>query len=231
MEKQNLNKKELIKKDDFIELEFTGYSEGKVFDSNIEKDLKELSKKAKPQKSIIIVGQKMLVPGLDKALEGKEIGKEHKIELSYEEGFGARKRDLVRTIPLKVFTQQKINPYPGATLMLDNHLAKIITISGARVVTDFNNPLSGKDISYKFKAKRKIIENKEKAEAFFTNFLRFVPNLEEKDGKIILKGPKILEQVIETFKVKFQELVGAELGFKEEEIKKEHSKKKQDKTD
>ena len=231
MEKQNSNKKELIKKNDFIDLEFTGYSEGKVFDSNIEKDLKELSKDAKPQKSVIIVGQKMVVPGLDKALEGKEIGKEYQIELSYEEGFGARKRELVRTIPLKVFTKQKINPYPGATLMLDNHLAKIITISGARVVTDFNNPLSGKDISYKFKAKRKITSTKEKAESFFTNFMRFVPNLEEKDGRIILKGPKILEQVIETFKVKFKELVGAELGFKEEEIKEIPSDKKQDKTD
>jgi len=231
MEKQNSSKKELIKKNDFIELEFTGYSEGKVFDSNIPEDLKEISKDAKPQKSIIIVGQKMVVPGLDNALEGKEIGKEYQIELSYEEGFGARKRELVKTIPLKVFTQQKINPYPGATLMLDNHLAKIITVSGARVVTDFNNPLSGKDISYKFKAKRKVTATKEKAESFFTNFMRFAPNLEEKDGKIILKGPKILEQVIETFKVKFKELVGAELGFKEEEIKEKPSEKKQDKTD
>jgi len=105
MEKQNPNKKELIKKNDFIELEFTGYSAGKVFDSNIEQDLKEISKEAKPQKSTIIVGQKMVVPGLDKALEGKEIGKEYQIELSYEEGFGERKRELVRTIPLKVFTQ------------------------------------------------------------------------------------------------------------------------------
>ena len=231
MKEQDTNKKEVIKKNDFIELEFTGYSEGKVFDSNIEEDLKQVSKDAKPQKSIIIVSQKMVVPGLDKALEGKEIGKEYKIDLSYEEGFGARKRELVKTIPLKVFTQQKINPYPGATLMLDNHLAKIITISGARVVTDFNNPLSGKPISYKFKIKRKVTNNKEKAESFFTNFMRFVPKLEEEKDKIILKGPKILEQVIETFKPKFKELVGLDLGFKEEEIKENSPKEKQDKKD
>ena len=231
MPEKNSSKEEPIEKNDFIELEFTGYSEGKVFDSNIEEDLKEISKEAKPQKSVIIIGQKMVVPGLDKALEGKEIGKEYQIELSYEEGFGARKRELVKTIPLKVFTQQKINPYPGATLMLDNHLAKIITISGARVVTDFNNPLSGKDISYKFKVKRKITEKKEKAEAFFINFLRFSPKLEEEKGKIILKGPKILEKVIETFKLKFKELVGTDLDFKEEEIKKTTSNKSKVKKD
>ncbi len=231
MKEQDTNKKEVIKKNDFIELEFTGYSKGKVFDSNIEEDLKQVSKDAKPQKSIIIVSQKMVVPGLDKAIEGKEIGKEYNIDLSYEEGFGARKRELVKTIPLKVFTQQKINPYPGATLMLDNHLAKIITISGARVVTDFNNPLSGKPISYKFKIKRKVTESKEKAESFFTNFMRFVPKLEEEKDKIILKGPKILEQVIETFKPKFKELVGLDLGFKEEAIKENLPKEKQDKKD
>jgi|TARA_Y100000310_G_scaffold130566_1_gene129737 FKBP-type peptidyl-prolyl cis-trans isomerase 2 len=231
MKEQDTNKKEVIKKNDFIELEFTGYSEGKVFDSNIEEDLKQVSKDAKPQKSIIIVSQKMVVPGLDKAIEGKEIGKEYNIDLSYEEGFGARKRELVKTIPLKVFTQQKINPSPGATLMLDNHLAKIITISGARVVTDFNNPLSGKPISYKFKIKRKVTESKEKAESFFTNFMRFVPKLEEEKDKIILKGPKILEQVIETFKPKFKELVGLDLGFKEEAIKENPPKEKQDKKD
>ena len=224
MEEQNSNKKGITKKNDFVELEFTGYSNGEVFDSNILEDLKEISKEAKPQKTIVIVGQRMVVPGFDKELEGKEIGKEYHIEVQYKEGFGERKRELVKTIPLNVFTKQKINPYPGATLLLDNALAKIITVSGARVITDFNNPLSGKDLSYKFRIIKIIKEKKERASAFFNYFFKFSPEFEEGSGKIIVKGPKVFQNLVEGFKDKFKELVGSELSFKEVENKEDSVK-------
>lgn len=219
MEKKNSQKKELIKNNDFVELEFTGYANESVFDSNIPEDLKKISKDAKPQKTIVIVGQKMVVQGLDKELVGKEIGKEYKADVNYKEGFGERKRELVKTIPLRVFTKQKINPHPGATLLLDNALAKIITISGARVITDFNNPLAGKNLKYKFKAKKKVSEKKEKAETFFKHFLKFSPEFEETSEKVIVKGPKVLQNLVESFKEKFKELVGTDLDFKEVEKK------------
>ena len=36
-----------IKKSDFVEIKYTGYSQGKEFDSNIEEDLKKINPKAK----------------------------------------------------------------------------------------------------------------------------------------------------------------------------------------
>ncbi len=209
------------KKGDFVEIEFTGYYDGKVFDSNIAEDLKQLDPKAAPEKNIIVIGEKMVVPGLDKALEDKELNQEYKISLTYKEGFGERKRDLVKTIPLKVFTSQKINPRPGVSLLLDNHLAKVITVSGARVITDFNNPLAGKDIEYKFKIIRIVTDLKEKSEAFFQATLRHVPELEVEGDKVLIKGPKPFEGLVNAFKEQFKKLVGAELGFKEVEEKKE----------
>ena len=165
---------DVVKKDDFVELKYTGYANGKIFDSNIEMDLKELDEKAQPVKTIISVGNEMVVKGFDKALEGKEIGKEYEIILNKDEGFGERKRDLIKTIPLKVFHEKNVDPKPGMSFVVDNMLVRIITVSGARVIADFNNPLSGKEIKYKFTITRKVEDEKEKVECLFTTFFRFI---------------------------------------------------------
>ena len=214
--------KKLTKRNDFVEISFTGYHDRKPFDSNRPEDLKKINPDAKAEKTILIIGQDMVVPGLDKALEEKEIGKKYEVHILYKEGFGSRKRELVKTIPLNVFTKQKINPVPGQTLLLDKMLARIITISGARVITDFNNPLAGKDLDYEFTILRKVDDEKEKCKAFFKFFLRLEePNLEIQDKKVILTGPKPLEDLVANFKDKFKEIFGKDLEFKEEEKKEE----------
>ena len=45
------------KKNDFIELKYTGYANNEIFDSNIEEDLKKLNPKAKAEKFIIVICQ------------------------------------------------------------------------------------------------------------------------------------------------------------------------------
>jgi len=204
---------------------------GPFFGAFVEPDEKQMAKmkklnpEAKPEKTIIIIGQGMVVPGLDKALEEKELNKEYEINIPYKEGFGDRKRELVKTIPLKVFTEQKINPQPGATLFMDNMLARIITISGARVLTDFNNPLSGKDLSYKFKITRMITDEKEKLSTFFRFFLRLgEPDFELQDNKVILKGSKPLEAMVNMSKDKFKEIFKKDLEFKGEKEKEPEAK-------
>jgi FKBP-type peptidyl-prolyl cis-trans isomerase 2 len=215
-----------VKKKDFVEIKFSGYANNQLFDSNIEEDYKILDPegKAKPEKTIICIGEKMLVSGLDKQLEGKELGVEYSIEVNAKEGFGERNRNLIKIIPLKAFHEQKVSPQPGMMFTLDNALVKIIAVSGARVTADFNNPLAGKDLKYKITMTRKVEDINEKSEALFKFFLRFVPEFEVKE-KIIVKGPKILEQITSTFTGKFKELVGKDLGFEEKQPKKEGSEK------
>ena len=212
-----------INKNDFIEIKYTGYANNEIFDSNIEEDLKKLNPNSKPDKTIIAVGQEMVVKGLDDAFTGKEIGKEYTIKLSSKEAFGERKRDLIKTIPLKAFTEKKVSPYPGLVLTLDDLLVKIIAVSGARVITDFNNPLAGKEISYKFTIIRKVTEEKEKAEALFLVLFKFMPQYEIKEN-IIIKGPKALEILVKVYSEKFKELLGKPLAL--EEIKPEKKRKK-----
>jgi FKBP-type peptidyl-prolyl cis-trans isomerase 2 len=223
----------VIKKNDFVEIRFTGYSQGKIFDSNVEADLKQINPNAKPQKTALVVGHGMLVGGFDKALEGKEVGKEYTIELKAKDAFGERKKDLLKTIPLKVFTEKKIQPYPGLVLTIDDMLAKIITVSGARVVTDFNNPLSGKDVSYKFTVIKKIDDEKEKVQTLFEVTLGFAPEFEIKDN-IVIKGPKEFEALVKALGSRFKELLGKDLKFELKEEKKNEVKvedKKEEKTE
>jgi len=216
-----------IKKNDFVEIKYTGFANGSVFDSNIPEDLKKINEKAKVKETIIIIGQGMVVPGLDKALEEKEMGKEYEVTLSVKEGFGERKKDLVKTIPLKIFTEKNVLPRPGMVLALDNMIAKIITVSGARVITDFNNPLAGKELKYKFQIVKKVEDEKEKCKIVFEMLFRFVPKFEV--GKeVIVKGPKQMEMFINALKDKFKEIIGKDIKFELEEKKENKEEKKQD---
>lgn len=202
----------ITKRNDFVELKFTGYSNGIVFDSNIEEDLKKVHPNAKTEKMVVVIGEGFVVNGLDKELEGKEYDREYKIILEPKDAFGERKRELMKTIPLKIFHEQKVQPYAGLTLSMDGMLVKIIAVSGARVMTDFNNPMAGKKVEYKFTISRKIEDEKEKCDALFRGYLRMIPEYEIKE-EIIIKGPKFYEGIVNAFNDKFKVLIGKELKF------------------
>lgn len=216
---------EKTKKNDFVEIKFTGFANGEAFDSNIEEDLKKINPKATPENTLVIIGQGAIVTGLDKALEGKELGKEYEVSVPYKEGFGERRRDLIRTLPIKGFLEQKINPQVGMVLALDQNIVKIIAVSGSRVTADFNNPLAGKDLKYKFTISRFVTEDKEKAETSLKMLFQFIPEFEIKDKKVAVKFPKGLESMIDMYKEKFKELTGMELIFEEKKQEKRETKK------
>lgn len=219
MTNQKLNKK------DFVELKYTGYVNGNPFDSNVEEDLKKIHPEAKVKKTIVSIGEGMLVLGLDSDLEGKELNKDYEVVLKPKQAFGERDRNLVRTIPLNIFTEQRINPYPGLVLNMDSVIAKVITVSGARVLTDFNNPLAGKEVTYKYKVIRRIEDEKEKVESVLEYFMKMIPEYEIKD-KVIIKGPKAYELFVKSFKEKFKEIIGKELAFEEKTNKTEKNLEK-----
>lgn len=203
---------ELVKKNDFIELVFTGKANGSVFDSNDPELLKELDPKATPQKLIVSIGNGMVVKGLDNALEGKEIGKSYEIPVSSDQAFGPRQKSMIKTIPLSIFTAQKMSPQAGMTLALDGMLARVSAVSGSRVIVDFNNPLAGKDLVYTVKMVRFVEDVKERSESFFSFFFKFTPDFEVKES-VVVKGPKPLEPFILAFAKRFEDLVGKKLTF------------------
>ena len=215
-----------IKNKDFVELEFTGFANGEIFDSTKMDEIKKLNPRMKEAKPMIVsVGQGMILPAFDKEIEGKELGKEYEISIKAKDAFGERRRELVKMVPLNAFEGQRVMPQTGMSLMLDNNLVKVLSVSGGRVTLDFNNPLAGKDIKYTFKIKRIVEDEKEKINALFEIMFRFVPKFEIKD-KIVITGPKLLEHYAKSFSAKFKELVGKELDFVEEKVEKKAEDKK-----
>ena len=206
----------MIKKNDFVEVEFSGRVKGgEIFDTTLKQEAEKLGIRKEDVKPLIVcAGQGMLVSGFDKSLEGKETGKDYVIELSPREAFGERNRDLVKTIPLKIFLEKEINPQPGLVLALDNMLVKIIAVSGGRVTTDFNNPLAGKIIVYQFKVLRKIESLDEKINSFFDFFLKRKFEFEIKEKTAVFKiEDRTYEGVIGMFKDKFKEIFNLEIAF------------------
>jgi len=211
-----------VKKNDFIEIEFTGTSNNQIFDTTNPKEAEQMGVDPKNTKPLIIsVGNEMMLKGFDDSLEGKELNKEYSINLTPEKAFGKRDPQLIKTIPIKVFHEKNINPMPGMPLQLDNAIVKVISVSGGRVMVDFNNPLAGKDVEYTFKINKKISDDKEKINALQDYFFKQKFEFEIKDKKVIFKDDKI-KPLIEMMNERFKQMTGFDF---EVEDKKEKSVK------
>jgi len=210
-----------LQKHDFIEIEFTGkIKNGEIFDSNIKKDLEKLNPQANPKPLTFCLGEGMFLKGIDDFLIGKEIGK-YTIELASEQAFGPRMSNLVQMIPMKVFKANNLNPIPGAVFNFDGRVAKILTVSGGRVMVDFNNPLAGKDVIYEINILRKVEDLNEKIKSFINFLFRKDLKFSVKDKKIIIEAEKGMKQFIEMFKDKFKDIFGMEIEVQGAETKPE----------
>ena len=211
-----------IKKNDFVEIEFTGKSNDEIFDTTNKEEAKSIGLEADVKPVIASVGNEMLLKGMDDELEGKEVGKKYSIHLTPDKAFGKRNPSMIKTIPMRLFREKNMNPMPGMVFQLDQHMVRIISVSGGRVMADFNNPLAGKEVDYDFKILRKLEDNKEKINALQDFFFRQRFEFEIKDKKVIFKEEKI-KPVIDMFKQKFKDMVGLDMEVSEE--KKQEEKK------
>lgn len=211
-----------IKKGEFIELDYTGKTkdEGVVFDTTIKAIADEadlgVQKAFKP--IIACAGEGHLLPGLDRQIVGKTIGK-HTIEVSAEEGFGKKDGKLLQLIPRKIFKEQNIQPMPGLEINVDNQVGIIRTVSGGRIIVDFNHPLSSKELVYDVDVKRIITDQTEKIRAML-DIMR-IPYNDIKvanDKAEVIGTVDIPQQFIELFGKDVVRLTGIkDILFKKEE--------------
>lgn len=213
------------RKKDFIELKFLAKikESGIIFDTNMEEEAKKANLPGKSKPLRICIGQNMVIKGLDKELEDKEIGKKYAVDIKPEEGFGVRNSKLIRMIPIKIFLEKKISPIKGLMLNMDNMLARIVSVSSGRVMVDFNNPLSGKVIQYEFTIEKIISEDIEKIDSLAEFFCgeKSGAKVEGKKAEIKLKSMRNADFL----KKKAKEILDIDLDIKEN--KKEESDKEQ----
>jgi FKBP-type peptidyl-prolyl cis-trans isomerase 2 len=179
-----------VAKGDFVEIVYVGrLDDGKIFDMN-DKEVaaKEGIKAHIHDKTIICVGQRDVVLGLDSFLVGKELNKELVVAVEPEEGFGKKEAELIQMIPIKKLNEHKINPTPGMQLNIDNMRGIVKSVSGGRVMIDFNHPLAGQKLHYTLKITRKVDAVAEQIEGLLLNLLHLHEvKVNEKEGKVSIK--------------------------------------------
>ncbi|MEK6950775.1 MAG: peptidylprolyl isomerase [Nanoarchaeota archaeon] len=167
---------ETVHHHDFIEVEYTGkLTDGTVFDTTSERVAKQHHLPAENRQfssPIICVGEQQLLPGLDKELEGKEVGKSYTITLSPEQAFGKRDIKKMKIIPMSTFYEHKMEPHPGLQIDVDGEVGTVMRVSGGRVMVNFNHLLAGKEIIYEIRIQRKVTEPKEQITAYLNMGLR-----------------------------------------------------------
>lgn len=220
-----------IKKNDFVEVEFTGNVTGtdEIFDTNIEKDAKKAGMDLKNIKPFVLaVGHKMLPTGFDDDLIGKETGKEYTVDIKPGEAFGKRNPQMVRMIPTKHFIEQKINPVRGMQIALDGQLVKILSSDRGRTLVDFNNPLAGKPVTYIYKINKIVNDQKEKINAMQDFLFRRTFEFDAKDKTVTFKVEKQFEPFVKMFAPKFEEILDMKVEVEVVEAKEETKEEKKE---
>ncbi|MFN3310370.1 MAG: peptidylprolyl isomerase [Thermomonas sp.] len=98
----------------------------------------------------ILFGHGQIIPGLEKAMEGREAGDSFKAAVAAAEAYGERREGLTQRIPKKHFGEQKLEP--GMQVVLNTNFGpRAVTIEkvGMSVVdVDLNHPMAGKDLEF-----------------------------------------------------------------------------------
>jgi len=131
-----------IKQGDTVRIHYTGtLRDGNVFDSSEGRDPLEFA-----------VGSGQIIPGLDSALPGMEIGEKKRVEVDCQDAYGpinpAMRQDVPREgipddIPLDPGTQLQMQTPDGQALPVT-----VVDANEETVTLDANHPLAGQDLIF-----------------------------------------------------------------------------------
>jgi FKBP-type peptidyl-prolyl cis-trans isomerase SlyD len=99
-----------------------------------------------------LIGQGLLIPGLEQALYGMQIGERRHIHLGPEMAYGeldeesfatVRKKDMPPEVPLEEGVELEMSDDEGDVIV-----GRISQVKGDKVLLDFNHPLAGKNLDF-----------------------------------------------------------------------------------
>ncbi|MEF3082911.1 peptidylprolyl isomerase [Luteimonas sp. SMYT11W] len=98
----------------------------------------------------ILFGHGNIIPGLEKAMDGREAGETFKADVTAADAYGERRDGMTQRVPKKHFGDQKLAP--GMQVVLNTSFGpRAVTIEkiGMSVVdVDLNHPMAGKDLQF-----------------------------------------------------------------------------------
>ncbi|MDL2261819.1 peptidylprolyl isomerase [Methanimicrococcus sp. OttesenSCG-928-J09] len=142
-----------LKKGDFIRLNYTGrMDDGKVFDTTDE-EIAKAENVYSPQGlyggDVVIIGYGHTIAGLDKELEGKDVGAEGEVTIGPEDAFGMPREDLIQSVSVSKFRDGKAQV--GMVIEQEGRQGVVTKVIGRRATIDFNSPLAGRPVTYSYK--------------------------------------------------------------------------------
>ncbi len=202
-----------IENGSILRVNYTGFDSEtkKMIDTTFEDKAKKngLLQEGKQYGSIIIIlGEKELMPGLEKAVETMTQGEKKMVSMNPEEAFGERNSQLINVVPLNEFKKIKMQPFPGLVIELNGQIGKVQTVSGGRVRVDFNHPLAGKKVEYEIEVE-KVFSDDEKNLALVKKIFPKTTETEIKlkDKELLLKKDLEKDSNKEIIKTILEELL------------------------
>ena len=104
---------------------------------------------------VYIHGQGDIVPGLEKALEGKAMGTRFNVTVSPEEGYGVHDVEKTQAVPRGMFPAEE-EIVPGMQFHAqgpDGHqlVVTVVKVDDERITVDGNHPLAGVQLNFDVK--------------------------------------------------------------------------------
>lgn len=99
---------------------------------------------------LYVHGMGSLVPGLEKALDGRSLGDRFSVVLSPEEGYGKRDESLIRKIPIRKLPEGKAAVGSRVRVQTDQGPAMLLVtaVRGDYATVDPNHPLADKTLHF-----------------------------------------------------------------------------------
>ncbi len=135
---------EMIAKDKIVKFDYTLTVEGKVVDTSEGKEPLQYTQ-----------GQSMLIPGLEKQMEGLKAGDERTLVVAPEEAYGVVDPKLVIEVA-KDNIDPALKAEKGMVIQMQSQEGQPIPgiieeVKDTGLVVNFNHPLAGKELSFKIK--------------------------------------------------------------------------------
>ena len=99
----------------------------------------------------ILIGHRNIIPGVEKALLGREAGESFEVAVAPEEGYGVRNDNAMQRLPKKVFPKG-VDLQPGVQVVLRTNqgprMVTVVKVGMTVVDVDLNHPLAGKTLNF-----------------------------------------------------------------------------------
>lgn len=101
---------------------------------------------------LALLGHGQLVPGVEQALAGREVGEKFEVEVAPEDAYGEYQDGLLQRVPKKYFRDPS-HLKPGMTTVLETRdggrrLVTVHKVGMSSIDVDHNHPLAGKTLRF-----------------------------------------------------------------------------------